>query len=135
MKTIGKIHIFIYRSSGGNVWKTMLGTPVLVLTTTGCKSGKKRTTPVVYNREGENYLIAASVNGADYNPSWYYNIKGSGTATIEVGAQTLHCKAEILEGDERDAAYQRFKDHAENFIKYEQKTKRIIPVIRLIPQS
>lgn len=135
MKTIGKAHIFIYRTSGGTRWKMMLGSPVLLLTTTGRKSGKKRTTPVVYNREGDNYLIAASMNGADNNPSWYHNIKGSGEATIEVGSQTLQCQAEILEGEARNTAYQRFKDQAENFIKYEQKTDRIIPVIRLIPQS
>lgn len=134
VKVVTRFHIFLYRTSGGKIWNMQLGTPVLILTTTGRKSGNKRTTPVVYNREGDNYLIAASLGGADSNPSWYYNIKANLEATIEVGAKTMHCKADILQGEERDAAYQIFKDNAENFIKYEQRTDRIIPVIRLVPQ-
>ncbi len=133
-KTVTSTHIFLYRNSGGRIWRKMLGTPVLILTTTGRKSGKQRTTPVVYNRDGENYLIAASLGGFDYHPGWYHNIKASSSAIIEVRADKMHCVAEILEGEERDNAYQIFKDNAKNFIEYEKRTERVIPVIRLIPQ-
>ena len=135
VKTVTGFHVFLYRKSSGKIWSSMLGTPVLLLTTTGRKSGKERTTPVAYHREGENYLIAASLGGSDRNPSWYHNIKHGLQATIEVAGERMSCNAEILEGAERDSAYQVFKDHAKNFAEYEQKTERIIPVIRLMPQN
>lgn len=132
-KAITRFHIFLYRSSGGKIWKTMLGFPILILTTTGRKSGKERSTPVVYIKDGDAYAIAASANGSLSHPAWYYNITANTAVTIEVDGKPHQATAEILEGEERTRLYEEMKAKGDNFAKYEKATQGIreIPVIRL----
>jgi F420H(2)-dependent quinone reductase len=126
-------HVFLYRTSGGKVWNTIAGSPVLLLTTIGRKTGLARTTPVVYVRSGNEHLIAASAGGADTDPTWYNNLASKLDAKIEVGDKTFNVKAIITTGEERDRLYELFKAQSKNFVEYEQKTTRKIPVIRLQP--
>src|SRR5688572_10869817 len=94
-RAANRFHIFLYRSSGGRLWGKMLGSPVLLLTTSGRKSGKARTVPIVYVRDGENYVVIASDR-----PGWYFNLKGNPAASIEVKGQTVRVTAREAEGDE-----------------------------------
>jgi deazaflavin-dependent oxidoreductase (nitroreductase family) len=132
-KIITGIHVFLYRTSGGKIWGSMNGSPILMLTTTGRKTGKSRTTPVMYVHKDNEYLITASAAGADKNPAWYSNLQGKPEATIELNGKTIKVKAVVTSGDERDKLYENFKAMGDNFIQYEKKTTRKIPVVRLQP--
>jgi deazaflavin-dependent oxidoreductase (nitroreductase family) len=134
MIVLGKrVHVALYRMSKGKFANRIANLPILLLTATGRKSGKQQTTPVVYVKDGEDYLIAASMGGMDWNPAWYHNLKGNPEAKIEVGDKAFDVKAVITEGEERTRLYEQFKTASDNFVQYEQKTSRVIPVIRLRP--
>ena len=132
-KIMTRIHIFLYRKSRGKIWNKMLGMPVLLLTTTGRKSGQPRTTPLVYLRDNGDYLIAASKGGADSHPAWYFNLEATPEVRVEVGGQAFTAQVTITEDEERDQIYERFKSAGAHFATYEQMTQRTIPVMRLTP--
>lgn len=113
--------------------KNPMGFDVLILTTTGRKSGVERTSPVGWFPEGNgNWLIVASANGAADNPAWYYNLKAApDKARIEVDGAEVLVIAEQLHGAEREAAWQSITSAAPRFATYAVKTDREIPVIRL----
>ena len=111
----------------------MNGNPLLLLTTTGRKTGLPRTTPLMYVHKDNEYLIAASAGGADQNPTWLSNLNNKPEATIEVNGKPIKVKAIITSGDERDQLYENFKALGSNFVEYEKKTTRKIPVVRLQP--
>ena len=135
MKIANGLHVALYRASGGKFASEVAGMPLLLMSTVGRKSGKRHTNPIAYLRDGQDYLVAASVGGMDWNPGWYFNLRDQPQATITVGSQSLDVKATIATGDERTQLYEKFKTASSNFVKYEQKTSRIIPVIRLTPTA
>jgi deazaflavin-dependent oxidoreductase (nitroreductase family) len=110
---------------------------LLLLTTTGRKSGLERTSPLGWVSDGNGgWLIAASANGAAGNPAWYHNLAAApDKARIEVGGATIPVSAEQLHGAERDAAWQALTAGIPRFGRYAQKTDREIPVIRLTLRS
>lgn len=132
-KIMARIHIFLYRTSRGKIWNKMLGMPVLLLTTTGRKSGKQRTTPVVYVLDHGNYLVAATKGGADSHPAWFLNIAASSEAQVEVEGKVFPVQVTVIAGEERTQLYEKFKAAGSNFATYEQNTRRTIPVVRLTP--
>ena len=132
-KIMTRIHIILYRTSRGKIWKNMSGMPVLLLTTTGRKSGQPRTTPVVYLRDDDDYLIAASKGGSASHPAWYFNLEATPEVRVEVGDQTFTARVTITKDEERDLLYEKFKTSGANFATYEQNTTRTIPVVRLTP--
>lgn len=124
----------MYRASGGKFGGSVQGSPLLLLTVTGRKSGREYTYPLAYVvREGE-YLITASAAGSEKNPEWLANLRRNPHARILVKDQTYDVTATITTGAERDKLYELFKAQGENFRRYEQQTKREIPVIRLHTQ-
>ena len=127
------LHVFLYHTSGGKIWGSMNGNPILMLTTTGRLSGKPRTTPVMYVHKDNEYLIAATAGGANQNPAWFSNLNSIPEATIEIDGKQINVKAIITSGEERDKLYENFKALGNNFVEYEKKTTRKIPVIRLQP--
>lgn len=135
MNLANAVHVGLYRMSKGKFANTIANMPILLLTTTGRKSGKPHTNPVVFLEEGNGYLISASAGGAAWAPGWYYNLKQTPVAKIEIGARPYEMRAEIVEGKERDRLYEKFKAASSNFVKYEKATSqvRVIPVIRLMP--
>jgi deazaflavin-dependent oxidoreductase (nitroreductase family) len=110
---------------------------ILLLTTTGRKSGLERTSPLGWVSDGNGgWLIAASANGAAGIPAWYHNLAAApDKALIEVGGATIPVSAEQLHGAEREAAWQTLTAGIPRFGKYPEKTDRKIPVIRLTPRS
>ena len=108
------------------------GDKLLLLTTRGAKSGQAQTSPVVYHRDGDRYVIAASMGGAPRHPSWYHNLVKHREAEIEVGTQKFKARATpIARGPERDRLYEAHGDNFAAFRDYPKKTTRIIPVVVL----
>jgi len=120
-----------FRSNGGKVGGSFEGAPLLLLTTTGGRSGIARTTPVMYLPDGERLIIFASKAGASTNPDWYHNLIAHPQATVEVGSETFKVTAVEVMGEERDQLYARQAALYPGFAAYEAKTTRRIPVIAL----
>ncbi len=120
-----------FRSNGGKVGGSFEGAPLLLLTTTGAKSGQARTTPVMYLPDKERFIIFASKAGAPTNPDWYHNLVAHPEATIEVGSETFKVTSGEVTGEEREQLYAKQASLYPGFAEYEAKTTRRIPVIAL----
>lgn len=127
-------HVNLYRLTGGRIGSRMFKNDVLLLTTIGRKSGKKRTTPLMYLRDGDKYLVTASAGGDPKHPGWYWNAtQGSAPVGIQVRGHKMTVKVEEAAGDQRTALYQRFIQSHPGFADYEKKVARTIPVLILTP--
>ncbi|HEV8535253.1 MAG TPA: nitroreductase family deazaflavin-dependent oxidoreductase [Candidatus Limnocylindria bacterium] len=108
------------------------GDKLLLLTTRGARTGQVRTTPLVYNRDGDRYVIAASKGGAPSHPGWYHNLVKHREAEVEVGTERFKVRARpIARGPERDRLYTAHGDNFAAFRDYPARTKRVIPVVVL----
>ena len=107
------------------------GRPVLILTTTGAKSGQRRATPLAYTRDGDDIVIVASMGGAPRNPSWYHNLVTNPRVTVELDGETFQADARVTDPEERRRLYDRHAEVFPGFREYEAKTSRMIPVIVL----
>lgn len=131
MKSFNAALIEELRANGGKVTGRFEGRPVLLLTTTGAKSGRRITLPLVYLQDGERILIFASKAGSPRNPDWYHNLVANPTVTVEIGNETDDARAVILTGEERDRLYAKQVEAMPTFGDYQAKTERVIPVISL----
>lgn len=104
----------------------------LLLTTTGAKSGKQRTTPLAYVKLDDRILIIASKGGAPKHPAWYVNLAANPTVTVELGADTYQATATTITGPERDELFARVAAKIPNFADYQLRTDRVIPVVELL---
>jgi deazaflavin-dependent oxidoreductase (nitroreductase family) len=120
-----------FRANGGRVGGNFAGTPLLLLTTTGARSGKRYTTPVMYLPDGDRLVIFASKGGAPTSPDWYHNLVAHPHVTVEVGTETREVNAVVARGAERDELYARQAQLYPQFAEYQQKTTRQIPVVIL----
>jgi deazaflavin-dependent oxidoreductase (nitroreductase family) len=120
-----------FRANDGVVGGPFEGATLLLLSSTGAKTGSVRVTPVVYQRDGERLYIFASKAGAPTNPDWYHNLKANPTATIEVGAERYEVTATEITGEERDRIYAQQVELMPGFGDYEKQTDRVIPVVAL----
>jgi deazaflavin-dependent oxidoreductase (nitroreductase family) len=120
-----------FRANDGKVGGSFAGAPLLLLTTTGAKSGKPRTNPTMYLPDGDRLLVFASKAGAPTNPDWYHNLVANPIATVEVGNERYEVEATVITGDERDRIYARQAELYPGFAEYEEKTTRTIPVVAL----
>ena len=101
MEFLWKIHPSIYRASGGRIMGTMFGMPVLLLTTTGRKSGAERTTPLMYIPKGKGYVVIASYAGEPRHPAWFLNLQANSRADVQVRRDRVPVVAREAEGEER----------------------------------
>ena len=129
----GRMHASLYRVSRGRVGGKIAKAPVLLLTTTGRKSGKARTQPLLYTRADHGYAVIASKGGAPQHPLWYLNLKANPEAEITVGSEIRKVHARDAEGEERDRLWNALADVYSGYDKYAQKTSRRIPVVVLEP--
>jgi deazaflavin-dependent oxidoreductase (nitroreductase family) len=139
MKSLFKLfmalHVALYRLSGGKLGGTMRDFKVVLLTTTGRKSGKTFTTPLGGFEQPGGFVIIASNAGQPTHPAWYYNLKSQPQATLQVGNKILSVTAEVLSGEARTNAWQQALAIAPSYADYEQKTTREIPLILLRPEK
>jgi deazaflavin-dependent oxidoreductase (nitroreductase family) len=117
-----------YRANGGNVQGP---NPLLLLTTTGRKSGQPRTNPVAYSTDGEHLVVAATKGGAPTNPDWYLNLLANPIVTVELGTERFQAHASIADESERERLYARHAELMPMFAEYPKKTTRTIPVVLL----
>jgi deazaflavin-dependent oxidoreductase (nitroreductase family) len=121
-----------FRTNGGKVGGMFEGAPLLLLHTTGAKSGLERVHPLMYQQVGDELAVFASKAGAPTNPDWFYNLRAHPDAEIEVGAETVPVRARVAEGDEADRIWERQKQLFPNFAEYEKTAGgRKIPVVLL----
>jgi deazaflavin-dependent oxidoreductase (nitroreductase family) len=120
-----------FRANGGRVGGQFAGAPLLLLTTTGAKTGRRYTNPVMYLPDGDRVVVFASKGGAPTNPDWYHNLGAHPRVTVEAGTDRYEADAEVITGDERDRLYARQAQLYPGFAEYQAKTKRTIPVVAL----
>jgi proline iminopeptidase len=128
----GDEHVRRYRETGGEVghiWKE--GSTVLLLTTTGRKTGEPRTTPLIYAQDGDRYVIVASKGGAPDDPGWYRNLDQSPEVELQVEDEVFPARARTAEGEERDRLWQKANEVWPHYASYQEKTDREIPVVVL----
>jgi deazaflavin-dependent oxidoreductase (nitroreductase family) len=120
-----------FRSNGGRVGGQFEGAPLLLLTTTGAKSGKERVNSMMYLAEGDRVYVFASKAGAPTNPDRYHNVVATPEATVEVGSNTYEVTATVVTGEERDRIYATQAEPYPGFAEYQANTERVIPVVAL----
>jgi deazaflavin-dependent oxidoreductase (nitroreductase family) len=130
---LGEEHVRKYQETGGEVGYLWNGAPTLLLTTTGRQSGLSRTTPLIFGRRGEDYLVVASQGGAPTHPGWYHNIVATPQVTLQVGPQIFDATARVATGDERTLLWSIVNEVWPNYDVYQTRTERVIPVVVLTP--
>ena len=120
-----------FRANEGKVGGNFDGAPLLLLTTTGAKSGLPRTNPMMYLADGDRLVVFASKAGAPTNPDWYHNLVAHPSTTVEVGTETFEVDAHVTTGTERDELFARQAGLYPGFAEYQEKTDRVIPVVAL----
>ena len=129
--SFNKALIAEFREHDGAVSGPFAGAPLLLLTTTGAKTGSPRTTPLVHTRDGDRIVIIASKGGAPSHPDWYRNLSVNPEVTVELPGERFRARARVADGDERDRLYRAQADLMPNFDEYQAKTDRTIPVVVL----
>jgi len=122
-----------FRANDGKVGGPFEGADLLLLTTTGAKSGQPRVSPLAYFRVDGKLLIIGSFAGADFNPAWVHNLRANRSARVEIGNESSDATARELPPAERDELFPKITAVAPGFAEYQAKTTRIIPVFELQP--
>jgi deazaflavin-dependent oxidoreductase (nitroreductase family) len=133
IRGLSKTHLAVYRLSRGRFLSRVVGMPVLLLTTTGRRSGKARTTPLTFFRDGTNLVVIASNGGADRPPDWALNLHHNPRAVVEIGTDKLTVQARTASAEERDRLWVGITATYSGYARYQQKTGRQIPVLILSP--
>ena len=120
-----------FRANAGKVGGQFEGAPLLILHTTGARSGQERENPVMYRRVGDDIAVFASKAGAPTNPDWYHNLVANPRVRAEIGTEIADFTARVAAGDERDRIWAAQKAEFPGFADYETKTSRQIPVVIL----
>ena len=136
LNAVVKTHVALYRASRGRIGgRVRKGAPVLLLSTTGRKTGKQRTTPLLYLEDGGAYVVVASAGGARSHPAWYLNLRGSPTPAIQVEGRRFAVSAETSGPADRARLWPRLTQMWPQYDEYQAKTKREIPVVILTPSA
>lgn len=122
-----------FRANAGKVGGPFEGAPLLLLRSTGARTGKERVHPMMYQAVGDTYAVFASKGGAPTNPDWYHNLLAHPVATIEVGTEIKRVRARVANDDEREPIWATQKRRYPGFADYEANTDRQIPVVILEP--
>ena len=131
-----RIHIFLYRLTAGRLGGRIQGLRVLLLSTTGRRSGKERTVPLGFFEDGGAWVITASNAGFDVHPGWFFNLRSDSRVRVEVGGKFSSAQAQIVDGEERARLWNRLISQSPGYARYEKSTKRVIPLVALrIPEG
>jgi deazaflavin-dependent oxidoreductase (nitroreductase family) len=127
----GQEHVNRYRATNGEEGHDWQGTQTLILTTHGRKSGQERSTPLIYGRSGDNYLVVASKGGADEPPAWYLNLEANPEVEVQVKADRFKVRARNATPDEKPEMWSTMASEWPAYDDYQRKTEREIPVVVL----
>ena len=133
MGLAGKAHTSVFRASRGRVGGRLGGSEVLLLNTVGRRSGQRRTTPLLYLRDGDDYVVVASKGGAPKHPAWYHNLKANPETTVEVEDREVRARAEEATPAEKARLWPKLVEMFPTYENYQKKTDREIPVVLLKP--
>jgi F420H(2)-dependent quinone reductase len=128
LKLVGGAHKLLYRASGGRVGGSVWGLSILLLTTRGRKTGKLRTTPLCFLRDGDDLVVVASNGGMDWFPSWWLNLLRDPLATVQVGRRRRAIRAREATPEERARLWAQLTSIAPGYLKYQERTARVIPL-------
>jgi deazaflavin-dependent oxidoreductase (nitroreductase family) len=134
LRISGKLNVPLYRLSGGRVGGKVGRAPVLLLTTTGRRSGQQRTAPVLYLKDGERLVVIGSNAGNAKAPAWSLNLKANPEAEVEVGREHSLVRARVTEGEERAELWRKMNEQYAGFDAYDANTSRDIAVFVLEPR-
>lgn len=134
LRAVGKLNVPLYRATGGRLFGQLDRAPVLLLTTTGRKSGQPRTAPVVYLADGERVVVIGSNAGNERAPAWALNLRANPDAEVELGRERRKVCARVAEGDERAELWRRVNEQYSGFDGYAARTSRDIAVFVLEPR-
>ena len=126
-------HAGVYRATGGKLFGRMGKSPILLLNTVGRKTGRKRTTPLLYVMDGEDFVIIASKGGAATHPAWYLNLRANPDATVEIGDREAQVEAGVADPEEKARLWQKMVEMYPTYDDYQRKTEREIPLLVLRP--
>jgi F420H(2)-dependent quinone reductase len=136
IRAIGALNTWVYRLSGGKLMgRVSSGAPVFLLTTTGRKSGQRRTVPLLYLAEGDDFLVVGSQGGAPRHPGWFHNLEANPQAEVELGRRRVPVTARRLSEAERDQVWPRLVAIYPPYEDYRRRATRSIPVVRLSPRA
>lgn len=125
----------LYVATGGRIGGRFMGMPILLLTTTGRRSGRIRTVPVMYLPDGDDYIVTASNGGSDFHPAWYLNLSARPDVTVRVGGEVMNAVSETVGEADKGDLWRELVHRAPFFAGYQQRTRRKIPMVRLRPMS
>ncbi len=134
-RTIFSIVVFLYQRTGGKIGGSMQGLPVLLLTTTGRKSGKRHITPLGYFEHDGAYVVTASNAGLGTHPAWFHNLRSNPQVTLQIQSNELAAKAELANPELRQQLWAKLVGLAPGYRAYQERTTREIPVVMLRPVS
>lgn len=134
LRTFGALNTWLYRLSGGKLLGRFPGGAlVCLLTTQGRRSGQKRTAPLLYLADGNDFVVVASQGGAPRHPGWYLNLTARPEAQVQIGARVFSVTARTVSADEKATLWPRLLAIYPPYEAYQQRTTRSIPVVRLTP--
>ena len=130
-----KLQVGLYRGSGGRIFTTLKGAPCLLLDHTGRKSGKKRTSPLIYVEDGNSLAIVASAGGSPKDPAWARNLDAKPETTVQVKGDKRRVRARRATAEEKARLWPRLTEVWPDYDAYQKRTDREIPVILLEPAA
>jgi deazaflavin-dependent oxidoreductase (nitroreductase family) len=135
VRQLTRLHTLLYRASGGRVGHRFRGgPPMLLLDHVGARSAVKRTTPLVYLRDGENIVLIASKGGHPRHPAWFHNLRARPETTVQIGSQHVAVRARVADADERARLWPKAVAIYAGYETYQQRTEREIPLVILEPR-
>jgi deazaflavin-dependent oxidoreductase (nitroreductase family) len=135
LQLLGEEHVRRYQETDGDVGYIWNGVPILLLTTTGRKSRQPRTTPLIHARDGDDYLVVASMGGAPQHPQWYLNLTAEPSARIQDRSEHIDVTARTAGEDEKARLWAIVSEQWPNYDVYQSRTDRVIPVVVLSPSA
>ncbi|MGA2321692.1 MAG: nitroreductase family deazaflavin-dependent oxidoreductase [Solirubrobacteraceae bacterium] len=133
LRAVGRLNVPVYRLTRGRLMGKIGRAPVLLLTTTGRRSGQQRTAPVLYLADGERVIVIGSNAGNERAPAWSHNLKANPDAEVQIGGKRRRVRARVAEGEERAELWRAMNEQYKGFEDYDERTTRDIAVFVLDP--
>lgn len=133
LRVIGRVHTFLYQISGGRFTYSLLGRGMLLLTTTGRKTGRPYTTPLQYYKDGRDIIVVGSNAGNKRHTDWWLNLLAHPEADVQIKRKQRRVRAEEIVGEERERLWPRLVEWYPSYGKYQKRTDRRVPVVKLLP--
>ena len=135
IRAMSRAHGGLYRASGGRLVGRVAGMPVLLLTTTGRRSGKPRTSALTYFRDGADLVVIGSFGGSDVSPAWWLNLQREPQASVLIGVATSRVTARTATAEEHDRLWPLVTTTHPGYARYQERTARLIPIVMLTPEG